>query len=120
MPVLKPGSDNRLREKGFFMRTNHPVTDKEVIVGEDCTIVSKTDLGGRITFVNDDFVSVSGFSEQELLNAPHNIVRHPDMPEAAFGDLWATLKDGKPWSGAVKNRTKTGDYYWVQASATPI
>ncbi|MFM2129809.1 MAG: hypothetical protein RL477_1355 [Pseudomonadota bacterium] len=102
------------------MRNNQPVSNTEINVGSDITIVSKTDTGGKITYVNDDFVKISGFSEQELLNAPHNIVRHPDMPKEAFADLWATLKKGMPWSGAVKNRTKSGDYYWVQASASPL
>ncbi|MGE5537131.1 MAG: methyl-accepting chemotaxis protein [Gemmatimonas sp.] len=102
------------------MRNNQPVTNVEVPIGPDINIVSKTDLGGRITYVNDDFVAISGFGRDELLGAPHNIVRHPDMPQEAFADLWQTLKTGQPWAGAVKNRTKTGDYYWVQASATPI
>ena len=102
------------------MRDNQPVTNTEVPVGNDVTIVSRTDAGGRITYINEDFIKISGFTEQELLNAPHNIVRHPDMPKEAFADLWQTLKAGNPWAGAVKNRTKSGDYYWVQASATPI
>jgi methyl-accepting chemotaxis protein/aerotaxis receptor len=82
--------------------------------------VSRTDPGGRITFVNQAFVAISGFSEQELIGAPHNIVRHPHMPTAAFADLWATIKAGKPWEGLVKNRAKTGDFYWVRANTTPI
>jgi aerotaxis receptor len=102
------------------MRKNLPVTDVEYPLGEDTMIVSKTDLKGKLTYFNDQFVKASGFTEQELMNQPHNIVRHPDMPEAAFEDLWITLKAGKPWTGAVKNRRKNGDYYWVLASATPI
>jgi len=102
------------------MRTNLPVTDKEFVLKDDTLIVSKTDLEGRITYVNRDFVEVSGFSERELIGESHNIVRHPDMPPEAFEDLWRTLKEGRPWTGYVKNRCKNGDYYWVLANATPI
>ncbi len=102
------------------MRSNLPVTDKEVVLAPDTLIVSKTDLKGRITFVNRDFIEISGFAESELMGEPHNIVRHPDMPTEAFADLWATLKDGRPWTGMVKNRCKNGDFYWVMANATPL
>ena len=102
------------------MRTNLPVTNVEVELREEQTIVSKTDLKGVITYVNRDFVEISGFSEEELLGKAHNIVRHPDMPEDAFADLWQFLKAGRPWSGLVKNRCKNGNFYWVHANATPI
>jgi methyl-accepting chemotaxis protein/aerotaxis receptor len=102
------------------MRNNQPVTDGEYAIDEHTLIVSKTDLKGRLTYFNDQFVSASGFEPDELMAQPHNIVRHPDMPVEAFADLWQTLKSGKPWSGAVKNRRKNGDFYWVLASATPI
>ncbi|HMK81357.1 MAG TPA: PAS domain-containing protein, partial [Xanthobacteraceae bacterium] len=102
------------------MKRNLPVTDVEYPLGEHTMIVSKTDLKGKITYFNDQFVAASGFTEPELMGQPHNIVRHPDMPPEAFEDLWVTLKAGKPWTGAVKNRRKNGDYYWVLASATPI
>jgi aerotaxis receptor len=102
------------------MRKNLPVTNVEYPIGDDVLIVSKTDAKGKLTYFNADFVKASGFSEAELINQPHNIVRHPDMPPEAFEDLWDTIKAGKPWAGAVKNRRKNGDYYWVQASATPI
>lgn len=102
------------------MRRNLPVTNTEYAITDDMLIVSKTDTKGKLTFVNDTFLSVSGFDEEELIGAPHNIVRHPDMPVEAFADLWDTLKAGLPWTGAVKNRCKNGDYYWVLASATPI
>ena len=102
------------------MRTNQPVTNQEYILTERETIVSKTDLQGNITYVNLDFLRISGFSERELLGAPQNIVRHPDMPPEAFRDLWQTLKNGKAWTGLVKNRSKNGDYYWVEAHAAPI
>lgn len=102
------------------MRVNLPVTDHEVHFEDDTLIVSRTDLKGHITFVNRDFIRISGFSEDELIGKPHNIVRHPDMPPAAFEDLYRTLKSGKPWVGMVKNRCKNGDYYWVEANATPV
>jgi aerotaxis receptor len=102
------------------MRVNTPVTDVERHFHEGDSIVSKTDLKGRITYINRTFVDVSGFSEDELIGKAHNIVRHPDMPAEAFDDLWRTLKAGKPWRGMVKNRCKNGDYYWVEANANPI
>ncbi|CAA7620142.1 methyl-accepting chemotaxis protein [Magnetospirillum sp. UT-4] len=102
------------------MRVNEPITDTEVMLDDDSLIVSKTDLAGRITFVNAAFVEISGYSEQELLGAPHNILRHPHMPAVAFADLWTTVKAGRPWEGVVKNRTKDGGFYWVQANVTPL
>ncbi|MCW5701418.1 MAG: MCP four helix bundle domain-containing protein [Bradyrhizobium sp.] len=102
------------------MRTNLPVTNNEYHLNEDTLIVSKTDLKGKLTYFNQQFVDAAGFTEDELINQPHNIVRHPDMPPEAFENLWDTLKAGKPWAGAVKNRRKNGDFYWVLASATPI
>ncbi|MCK6373797.1 MAG: methyl-accepting chemotaxis protein [Zoogloea sp.] len=101
------------------MRNNGPVTGKEQTFGDNIAIISHTDDAGRINFVNDDFVAISGFSSEELIGQSHNIVRHPDMPAEAFRDLWATLKRGRPWSGLVKNRCKNGDFYWVRASVTP-
>ena len=102
------------------MRTNLPVTQNEIKLTDSTLIVSKTDLKGRLTYINRDFLDISGFTEQELIGEPHNIVRHPDMPVEAFEDLWRTLKDGRPWTGYVKNRCKNGDFYWVLANAAPI
>jgi methyl-accepting chemotaxis protein len=102
------------------MRINQPCTQKEVKLNEQHLIVSKTDLKGRITYVNKDFLEISGFADQELIGEPHNIVRHPDMPVEAFEDFWRTLKEGRPWTGYVKNRCKNGDHYWVLANAAPI
>ena len=102
------------------MRTNMPVTNVEREFREGETIVSKTDLKGIITYVNPYYCEMSGYSEQESIGQPHNYIRHPDMPPEAFADLWDTLKKGKPWTGLVKNRCKNGDYYWVEANATPI
>jgi len=102
------------------MRSNRPVTQRESPLREGMAIVSRTDLKGRITYVNDDFIEASGFTMDELIGQPHNLVRHPDMPEEAFADLWNTLKAGRPWTGLVKNRCKNGDHYWVVANATPV
>lgn len=102
------------------MRVNMPVTNVERELRDGETIVSKTDLKGQITYVNPYFCEISGYTEQESVGQPHNFIRHPDMPAEAFADLWATLKAGKPWTGMVKNRCKNGDYYWVEANATPI
>ncbi|WP_299975993.1 PAS domain-containing methyl-accepting chemotaxis protein [uncultured Pseudoteredinibacter sp.] len=93
---------------------------QEVHFSEDERIISTTDLNGDITFVNDVFVRVSGFSRDELLGQHHNIIRHPDMPKEAFANLWEHIKNGQAWVGAVKNRCKNGDYYWVDAYVSPI
>ncbi len=102
------------------MRTNMPITDTEHTMQDGQVLVSKTDLKGRITYANRDFIAISGFSEAELLGKNHNIVRHPDMPAAAFQDLWDTMAKGDPWTGIVKNRCKNGDYYWVQANVAAV
>ncbi len=102
------------------MRKNLPVTQQEVRLEPGQNIISMTDLKGIITYVNREFIEISGFSEQELIGQSHNIIRHPDMPPAAFEDLWQTVKAGKPWRGIVKNRCKNGDHYWVEAFVTPI
>ena len=102
------------------MRTNLPVTGREVELADGEVIVSHTDTKGKIVSINRSFVRISGFTEVELIGQPHNIVRHPDMPEAAFADFWSTLKAGRPWVGMVKNRCKNGDHYWVEAHATPL
>ncbi|MCQ8116455.1 methyl-accepting chemotaxis protein [Methylomonas rosea] len=101
------------------MRKNLPVTQREVSLNTSTTITSATDPAGRITYVNKDFLHISGFNEAELIGQSHNIVRHPDMPPAAFADLWQTVKTGRPWMGIVKNRCKNGDHYWVDAFVTP-
>jgi aerotaxis receptor len=82
-------------------------------------IVSTTDLDGKITHVNKSFVEMSGYSEEELIGAPHSILRHPDMPPAAFKDLWDTVKKGNKWQGYVKNLRKDGGFYWVKATVIP-
>jgi len=102
------------------MRINQPVTKVERRLEEGAFVVTTTDLRGVITYANDEFIRISGFSNEELVGQPHNMVRHPDMPPAAFEDLWRTVKSGRPWQGMVKNRCKNGDFYWVDANVTPI
>ena len=97
-----------------------PITDREVLLPEGQDLVTKTDLKGKIVYANPAFVSISGYSLEELVGKNHNVVRHPDMPVAAFKNLWDTLKLGRPWSQCVKNRCKNGDYYWVKANITPV
>ncbi|MFN3657492.1 MAG: methyl-accepting chemotaxis protein [Pseudolabrys sp.] len=96
------------------------MTNVEYALDENQTIVSTTDQKGRITYANPYFIEVSGYTEEELIGAPHNILRHPDMPPSAFADLWASIKSGLPWRGLVKNRRKNGDHYWVLAHVTPV
>lgn len=102
------------------MRKNLPVFDHEYQYPSEQTLVSVTDLKGRVTYCNPAFIEVSGFGRSEMLGQPHNLIRHPDMPCEAFRDLWATIEAGLPWTGMVKNRRKNGDFYWVQANITPI
>ncbi|HJW03487.1 MAG TPA: PAS domain-containing methyl-accepting chemotaxis protein [Azospira sp.] len=102
------------------MKKNLPVTQVEVPFTKGKYIVSKTDLKGCITYANETFITLSGFSREELYGQSHNLVRHPDMPPAAFADLWATVKEGRPWRGIVKNRCKNGDHYWVDALVVPV
>ena len=92
----------------------------ETEFASDQQLVSITDLQGKILYVNDVFCSISGFSREELVGSNHNIVRHKDMPKAAFGDLWSKLKKGQAWRGLVKNSCKNGGYYWVDAYVTPL
>ncbi|TLS67955.1 PAS domain-containing protein [Mariprofundus erugo] len=101
------------------MRKNLPVTQLEHVMNSDEVLVSRTDPKGIITYANKAFCDIAGYAAHELIGKPHNIVRHPDMPPAAFRDLWETLQAGKPWSGIVKNRCKNGDFYWVVANVSP-
>lgn len=86
----------------------------------DTILMSTTNIHSHITYANSAFIQVSGFSEEQLINQPHNIVRHPDMPVEAYADLWFTLQQGDSWTGLVKNRRNNGDYYWVRANVTPV
>lgn len=102
------------------MRNNQPTTSQEYVLSALQSPISRTDLHGKITFANADFMETSGYSEDELIGQPHNIVRHPDMPPEAFADMWAQLKAGRSWTGLVKNRRKNGDFYWVLANTSPM
>ncbi|MGS0681447.1 methyl-accepting chemotaxis protein [Shewanella sp. 125m-7] len=102
------------------MRNNQPITQTEKTLTDNCILLSTTNLDGNIKYANEGFIQVSGYSFDELQRQPHNVVRHPDMPEAAFKSLWERIKQGKPWVGIVKNRTKNGDHYWVNAYIAPV
>ena len=102
------------------MRNNGPVTQKEQRFDPQTKLISATDLKGVITHCNDAFEKISGFKRDEIIGAPHNIVRHPDMPKEAYEVMWNHLKAGRPWMGLVKNRCKNGDHYWVSAYVTPV
>nr|WP_017736048.1 PAS domain-containing methyl-accepting chemotaxis protein [Pseudomonas sp. CBZ-4] len=102
------------------MRNNQPVTQREISLAPQQKLISATDVRGVITYCNDAFVEISGFDRADLIGAPQNIVRHPDVPPAVFAHMWSALKQGLPWMGIVKNRSRTGDHYWVNAYVTPI
>lgn len=87
---------------------------------EGRAIVSETDTKGVITYANRKFCEISGYTKDELVGQPHNIIRHPDMPKKAFEAMWNTIKQGKTWTGLVKNLRKDGRYYWVETTITPI
>ncbi len=93
---------------------------KETKLDEFAFLVSETDAEGTISFANDDFCKIAGYSLEELMGQPHNMVRHPDMPKAAFKSLWETVQSGEIWTGYVKNATKDGGYYWVYATVFPF
>jgi PAS domain S-box-containing protein len=101
------------------MRDNGPLTGRNIPVTPGSFLVSRTDPRGVITYANRGFVAISGYSREEMLGQPHNLLRHKDMPPAAFANLWSTLSTGKTWVGVVKNRTKQGDHYWVRAAVSP-
>jgi aerotaxis receptor len=113
-----PMSDSTPRGRAARMQAPTTGVEQHVEVGKP--IVTKTDLKGKITYANPAFVRISGFTEEELVGQPHNVVRHPDMPREAFEDLWATVRAGVPWRGRVKNRCKNGDFYWVDAYVSPL
>ena len=92
---------------------------KETVLDKNAFLVSETDAKGIIKFANEDFCKIAGYKKEELLGSPHNMVRHSDMPKAAFKDLWQTVQSGKIWKGIVKNKTKDGGFYWVNATAYP-
>ncbi len=93
---------------------------REYVLTNEDFLVSQTDKKGIITFANEDFYKVAGYTLEELIGQPHNIVRHKDMPKAAFKDLWETVKKGKVWTGYVKNSIQGGGFYWVYATVYPM
>ena len=101
-----------IKRKIFYTQVETPYPDGKLIV-------STTTPDGIITHVNHSFVEMSGYDEEELIGAPHSILRHPDMPPAAFKDLWDTIQKGEKWQGYVKNLRKDGGYYWVKATVIP-
>jgi len=96
------------------------VSQKEVVLDANAVLVTKTDTKGIITYTNDEFCRIVGYTREEMIGKSHNIVRHPDMPPQAFKWLWDTLKAERPWRGMVKNRCKNGDHYWVRATVSPV
>ena len=102
------------------MRNNQPVTQRERPFPKGITLMSTTNPQSHITYANAAFTLISGFTNEELLGQPHNLVRHPDVPTEAFEDLWRTVRSGDSWTALVKNRCKDGDHYWVRANVTPI
>ncbi len=98
----------------------HPTPIDERYTFTNGVIVSETDLKGIITFSNRKFCEIAGYDKSELTGKNHNIVRHPDMPKAAFKDLWETIQKGESWTGTVKNLRKDGRYYWVFSFIAPI
>jgi len=92
----------------------------ETVVPEDELIISRTDLSGKITYANETFCEISGYTQEELIGQPHNIVRHPDMPKEAFTDLWQTIQNKKQWIGIVKNMRKDKGFYWVKAIVSGV
>ena len=102
------------------MRVNTPVTNEEYVLAEGEVIITRTDRSGRIVYANEAFLESCGFTLDECMGQPHNLIRHPDMPKEAFADLWRTIKSGKPWTALVKNRRKNGGFYWVRANVSPV
>jgi len=92
---------------------------KETVLSSDAFLVSETDSKGNIIFTNEEFCIVAEYSKEELLGQPHNMVRHQDMPKEVFKELWKVIQSGNMWQGYVKNKTKTGGYYWVYATIYP-
>lgn len=102
------------------MRTNLPVTQREYQFPGNETLLSTTDTASHISYANAAFIRTSGYTTDELMGQPHNMVRHPDMPVEAFADMWRSLKEGQSWRALVKNRRQDGDHYWVCANAAPM
>jgi len=100
--------------------THRNDTHGEYVLDEREVIITRTDPSSHITYANDGFLRSTGYSLAEVMGKPQNLVRHPDMPKAAFADMWKTIQSGQAWTGIVKNRRKNGGFYWVRANVTPI
>lgn len=99
---------------------NNSTNPQELLLSNNSFLITETDAKGMIKFANDEFCKYSGYTMDEIIGKPHNIVRHRDMPHAAFKELWDTVKSGKKWRGFVKNASKDGRYYWVYATIFPF
>lgn len=122
LPAMQPAADATVQvQQTFYDGSSRAasVSERENPYPEGRLIISRTDLNGTLTNVNDAFVEISGYTEAELLGQPHCILRHPDIPKSVYKDLWETLKAGKKWHGYVKNLCKDGSHYWVYATAVP-
>ncbi|MEQ8352564.1 MAG: methyl-accepting chemotaxis protein [Leptospiraceae bacterium] len=102
------------------MKKNLPITEEENFVRPGDVLISRTDLKGKITYASSDFARISEFEVEEMVGQPHNMIRHPDVPPAVFENLWDTVKEGKTWNNIVKNRAKSGNFYWVDATVSPV
>ena len=114
----EPSVEHQLKHHDGTTRTVY-VTEREVPFPDGHLIISRTDLNGKLTHANDAFIEMSGYQRDELIGQPHCILRHPEMPRAAFKDLWETSQAGKKWHGYVKNLRKDGAFYWVYATVVP-
>ncbi|MFO1469869.1 MAG: PAS domain-containing methyl-accepting chemotaxis protein [Turneriella sp.] len=114
-PVHQGASAGTKSEQKVRRRNDRTTTNREKEIRRDATLLSRTDLKGIITYASKDFAEASEYDPKDMIGEPHNIVRHPEMPPAAFADLWNRIKAGLPWRGMVKNRAASGDHYWVEA-----
>ncbi len=118
--ILKVNLSVEIYHKDIEILCKQKILNEYKDAVDDSSIVSKTDTRGIITFVNDRFCEISGYSKEELIGKPHNIVRHPDMPSSIFKEIWETISSKKRWNGKVKNLKKDGSYYWVESTISPI
>ena len=118
--TLKVDLSVDINRKDIGILCKQKILDEYKNAVDDSSIVSKADINGKITFVNDRFCKISGYSKEELIGKPHSIVRHPDMPSSAFKDMWETIQSKKPWNGKIKNLKKDGNTYWVDSTISPI
>lgn len=96
------------------------ILNEEYILDKNILMITETDTKGVITYANNAFCEASGYSKEELIGEPHNIVRHPSMPKVLFDRMWFNLKSSKPWNGSIKNLRKDGSYFWVDAELVPV